>query len=164
MTSIFCLRCGTQTEKRQIDTVSRDQCPKCQWVYYEDPKVATGVLIFDNAQRVLLARRTIAPIGKWTYPGGYVDRFEDPDKAAARETLEETGVSVDIDHLQGIYRSPDSPVLLLIYKGTVNPDSAPPQALQECDDIAYFAEHDVPWDELAFETTPRVIRDGFASL
>jgi ADP-ribose pyrophosphatase YjhB (NUDIX family) len=45
---------------------------------------------------VLLTRRSINPgHGLWTFPGGFVDFGESVTDAAVRETLEETGLTVD---------------------------------------------------------------------
>ena len=109
---------------------------------------------------MLLVKRAIPPVDTWTFPGGYVDRFEDPDKAACREVLEETGMTVRTTELLGIYRSQDSPVLLLVYLGEATPESAPPTALHECKDARYFTQEEIPWEQLSFETTLWALKDS----
>lgn len=159
----YCLRCGTKLEQRELDEVSRSVCPKCAWVHYEDPKVATGCLIFNEKHEVLLVCRSIDPVGKWVFPGGYIDRFEDPKSSARREVAEETGLEVEVGELLDIYRAPESPVLVLVYFAYVQDGSPPAKALNECRDVAYFSFDTIPWSELAFSVTEQALREGFCS-
>jgi len=53
-------------------------------------------------QEVLLVHRT-SPRA-WEFPGGHVDRGEDPAAAVMRETREETGLHVRVERLLGWYR------------------------------------------------------------
>ena len=163
MELVYCLCCGTRTTEQLVDGVPRARCPKCEWVHYHDPKVAAGVIIFDPKKRVLLVQRAIPPVNTWTFPGGYVDRFEDPDKAACREVFEETGMTVQTTELLGIYRAQDSPVLLLVYLGEATLKSAPPRALHECKDARYFTQEEIPWEHLSFETTLRALKESYAT-
>lgn len=43
--------------------------------------------------------------GKWNQPTGWLDKKENPITGAARETFEETGFKVKINHFLGIYSS-----------------------------------------------------------
>ena len=57
-------------------------------------KSVTGVVIRDG--KVLLARHTYgAGAGKLIIPGGYIQNGETPEHAAAREILEETGITAE---------------------------------------------------------------------
>ena len=87
----FCPRCSARLEMREVNGAQRPRCPECGRVIYYDPKLAATVVV-ERDERVLMVRRAIQPgIGLWSLPGGYVDRGEVVEKAAAREVLEETG-------------------------------------------------------------------------
>lgn len=61
--------------------------------------------IFDAQGRVLLTKRT--DNGQWCLPGGAVDPGESVAEACAREVVEETGLSVRVKRLVGVYSHPD---------------------------------------------------------
>ena len=70
---------------------------------YVTPKVGVAGVIFDAAGRVLLLQRPDS--GKWALPGGWADVGESAAENAAREVLEETGLSVVPRRLLGLYDS-----------------------------------------------------------
>jgi 8-oxo-dGTP diphosphatase len=97
----FCPRCGTPVRHEERFGKVRPVCPQCDWICFVDPKVAAAVLIEQDG-RVLLVRRAGEPFrGLWTLPAGFINGGEDPAEAAARECLEETGLSVRVVRVQG---------------------------------------------------------------
>ncbi len=150
----FCPRCGSPLTSRCIKGGEPDRlcCDDCGFVFYLDPKLAAGIVATVNG-RVLLLRRAIEPAyGAWVFPGGFVDRGEHPEQAAAREAMEEAGIEVRIDGLLGIYSSPPgSPVIVVVYHGQVT--DGDPQALDESLEVGLFHPRELPWTELAFDTT-----------
>ena len=62
-----------------------------------------------GASEILLMRRS--DNGFWGLPGGYVDPGESVAQAAAREVLEETGWSVEVGRLVGVYSDPARQVI-----------------------------------------------------
>lgn len=157
----FCSSCAAEMLSKIVCGSEQRVCSQCERVHFLDPKVAAGCLIYDQQDRVLLVQRSITPVGLWTFPGGFVDRFEDPDVAAMREVREETGVELKMGPLVDIYRVPTSPVLLIIYLARLAPESPPAQALHECQEVGYFSAEEVPWERLAYANTPKVLKDGF---
>jgi 8-oxo-dGTP pyrophosphatase MutT (NUDIX family) len=80
--------------------------------YYDDPAApkpnsvvpAAVALVVNDAGDVLLIRRT--DNGNWALPGGAIEMNEAVADAAVRETLEETGVQVEVTGLLGVYSDP----------------------------------------------------------
>jgi len=69
-------------------------------------RLGTSATLLDPAgQRVFLTRR--ADNGQWCLPGGAVESGESLAEACAREMLEETGLSVRVTRLLGVYSDPD---------------------------------------------------------
>ena len=68
---------------------------------------AAGAVITDATGRVLLVLRSHEPqSGRWSIPGGHVEPGETPAEAAAREALEETGLTVRILRELGVVELP----------------------------------------------------------
>ena len=81
----YCERCGTVLTGRQIEGKLLPACPACDHIAYLDPKVAAGVILTLNGKLVLLKRGIEPSVGKWVFPGGYVDRDEPVPVARAQE-------------------------------------------------------------------------------
>ena len=71
------------------------------WTKLITPRVGTNAIIFNEAGQTLLTRR--ADNGLWCIPGGHLDFDEDIRQTAIREALEETGLTVEIERLVGMY-------------------------------------------------------------
>ncbi len=69
---------------------------------YQTPKVDVRAVVFDEAGRVLLVRET-ADGGRWTMPGGWADVGYTPFEVAVKETLEETGLTVQAERLLALF-------------------------------------------------------------
>lgn len=125
---------------------------------YLDPKVAVGTVITNGAGEIALVRRSIEPgYGKWVFPGGYVDRGEEPQAAAVREAREEAGLEIRLDGLIGIYAYPRAVPIVIVYAASVVGGRL--EAADESLDAGWFDPAAIPWDELAFPSTHDALRD-----
>ena len=142
----YCPRCATPLEERDHDGKARLSCPACDFVHYQDPKVAVAVLAGMGGE-VLLARRNHEPgMGLWTFPSGFVDAGEVVEAAAMRETLEETGVAVRLDRLMAVRSHQGNPVVLIVFAGTITGGELAPGP--EATEVGLFPPDKLP--ELAF--------------
>lgn len=159
---VYCPYCGTPLEVRPIFGRERPSCNACGFVHFADPKVAVGVLVVDS-DRTLLVKRAVSPRqGYWALPAGFMEAGELPEEAARREVLEETGLEVVLDGLIAIDRlpHPEKQGILLTFHGRVAGGRLQPQ--DDASAADWFAAGAIPWDDLAFETTWRVLQDWAA--
>ncbi len=117
--------------------------------------------LVSDGERVLLVRRAAVPrIGFWALPAGYMDADELPEEAVVREVAEETGVSIEVVGLRNI-----APLagwserrgILLIYNA--RPIGGTAIARDDASEACWFTPSQVPWHELAFESTIETLRD-----
>lgn len=158
----FCPRCGSELDSRvvKIGEPPRLVCDACAFVFFLDPKVATGV-VFSYDGGILLVQRAIHPsYGKWVFPGGYVDRGETLEAAALREVWEESGLAVRLTRLLGVYSYVGNPVIVVAYGGEVTGGSL--KTDDESLAVRTFPPAELPWDQLAFPSTAQALKDYLA--
>ena len=149
----FCPNCAALLEMRPVERTMRPVCPQCGRIIFYDPKVA-AVCVIARAGRVLMIRRaTEQGYGKWSLPGGFVDRGEVVEQAAAREVWEETGLRVAVEQLLGLFSLPGNPVIVAAFtaRETGGRLSPGPEALE----AAFFPPQQPP--ELAFPRDTEIL-------
>lgn len=72
-------------------------------------RLGCSAAIFDEDRRILLTRRS--DNGQWCLPGGAMESGETAAEACEREVLEETGLSVRVKRLVGVYSHSDQLVV-----------------------------------------------------
>ncbi|MEU0129933.1 NUDIX domain-containing protein [Streptomyces sp. NPDC006289] len=85
----------SETAERIAEALRSGEAGECGIVQTPEPRaetVASGVLLFDERDRVLLVDPTYKP--GWEFPGGVVEAGEAPARAGMREVAEELGLSL----------------------------------------------------------------------
>lgn len=155
----FCPRCGGDLERRVVKTTEpkRLVCLNCSFIFYQDPKVVAATIFTIDGGIVLLKRGVEPALGKWVFPGGYMDRGETVQDAAVRETKEESQVEVKLGPLLNVYSYRRSPSVIVVY--TAHVVSGKLAAGDECVEARSFAPEQIPWDDLAFDSTRDALKD-----
>ncbi|MCX4749204.1 NUDIX domain-containing protein [Kitasatospora sp. NBC_01287] len=115
------------------------------------PVVDMHVLVRTEDGKLLLSQRG-GPYGygQWHAPSGKLDPGETPVEGAARELLEETGLTVDpadltLVHTVVHYQSADTAHRLgFFYEATTWRGEPVNREPAKCLDLRWFADHDLP--------------------
>jgi 8-oxo-dGTP diphosphatase len=145
----FCPRCAGQLENRVLKEGDPDRlvCEACRFVFYLGPKLVAGAIVELDGEIVLIQRAIEPGYGRWTFPGGFVERGEVAEAAAARETLEETGLEVEATGIVGLYTYEDQVPAIVVFAAEAT--GGEPEPLDETLDVRAFPREGLPWAEMA---------------
>ena len=166
----FCSECAHPVTVAipEGDNRPRHVCTHCGTIHYQNPKMVIGSIPVweEDEQRggelkVLLCKRAIEPrYGYWTLPAGFMENEETTEEAAVRETEEEAGAKVELGPLFTLLNVAHVHQVHLFYLARLlDLDYA---AGIESLDVQMFAEHEIPWDDLAFPTIRTTLELFFA--
>ena len=158
----FCSVCGAERIEFRIpdgDTLPRHVCGACATIHYQNPKIVVGCLP-ELDDRVLLCLRAIEPRrGLWTLPAGFLENGETLTAGAMRETLEEANARVALGALYTIISLPHISQVYMMFRARLLDRDFGPGA--ESLEVRLFGEDEIPWEELAFRTIGRTLRNYF---
>ena len=162
----FCSECAHPVTLAipEGDNRPRFVCTACGTIHYQNPKMVVGSIpVWERGGdfKVLLCRRAIEPrYGYWTLPAGFMENAETTGAAAQRETEEEAGANVELGPLFTLLNVAHVNQVHLFYLARLlDLDFA---AGEESLEVELFAEKDIPWDELAFQTVRTTLELFFA--
>ena len=156
----YCPHCAAPLVYRLLPSEDRPRlvCDRGH-ILYVNPKLVVNVIV-ERRGRLLLMRRAIEPrYGAWTMPGGFLEIDESVEECAAREALEETGVKVSIVDIVGVYSkpTPEGPgIVSIVFRGRASGRASPGREALE---VRWFRPEEIPWEELAYDTTRWALRD-----
>ena len=157
----FCSNCGDKV-KLEIppgDDRPRYLCESCGTIHYENPRVVVGC-IPEMDGKILLCRRAIEPRSdKWTLPAGYLENGETVAQGAQRETLEEAGARIEIVAPYALFNICYVNQVYLMFRARMIDGHI--KAGSESSEVRFFAEREIPWDEIAFTVIEETLRQYF---
>lgn len=160
----FCLMCGTQYPQT-VQKRFHFACLSCGYTLFENTRVATGAIITNAQDQILMVKRAIEPHqGMWDFPGGFSEPYEHPEETIKREILEELGVPARVKSFFAIlgpnqyeYKGKVNYPIDIFYQIEVLDSTLVPQ-----DDIAGFEWFDIenlpPESQLAFISTRQAVK------
>jgi len=155
----FCPRCAGRFESRRLKEGDPERlvCGACGFVFYLGPKLVAGAIVELDGGMVLIQRAIEPGYGLWTFPGGFVERGEVAEAAAARETLEETGLEIEVTGIVSLYTYEDQAPAIAVFAARVT--GGEPVPLDETLDVRAFPREGLPWSEMAFPSTEHALKD-----
>jgi ADP-ribose pyrophosphatase YjhB (NUDIX family) len=162
----FCSECAHPVDLQIPDGDNRPRyvCRQCTTIHYQNPKLVIGSIPVweeEGKLQVLLCRRAIEPrYGYWTLPAGFMENSETTGEAALRETEEEAGADIELGELFTLLNVAQVHQVHLFYLARLRSLDFAPGI--ESLDVRMFAEHEIPWDELAFPTIRTTLELFFA--
>ena len=142
-------------------------CDECGYRHFVTPFPAACALIMDPQKRLLVTRRAHEPgLGKLGLPGGVIEPGETGEEAAARETMEEVGLSLPVEDFQYFASLPNLylfqdylwPTIDLFYLAKVPDFSGVVASLDEVSETFTLLLSEINLDEFAFESNAEAVR------
>jgi 8-oxo-dGTP diphosphatase len=150
----YCPRCGAAATVRFPRSIL---CDACGYGAYYNPKPVACSIPRDGHGKLILMRRATEPgRGRWTMPGGFVDLGESVEDAAVRECDEELGIRIELDALIGVYSRAEDRIVVVVYGARALGN---PHPTEEALEVRAFLPSEIPWQELAFWSDERALRD-----
>lgn len=125
-------------------------------------------ILANERGEVLLTKRAHDPAkDKWDFPGGFIEIGETAEQGLRREIREELALSVGalqyLCSLSGYYayQGIDYPVLDIVFHGLIE-DGAKLELDDDVAGYAFFAQKDIPWDELMSDRHRAALKRYFA--
>lgn len=96
-----------------------------------------GIVVRDDG-RVLVIKRD--DNGHWEAPGGVLELDESFEAGVQREVLEETGLTVTVERLTGVYKNLTHGIVALVYR--CRPAGGEPHATDEAREIRWMTREE----------------------
>lgn len=141
----FCPTCQSSLVRKEIDRRSLLTCPNCGFIFWNNPKPVTSILLHKDGKVLMLKSHKQPYEDFWVLPGGYIDYEEEPAQAVVREVKEEVGLEAQIEGFLDAYRIGDDPRganIDIVFVGSAIGD--PRIEKETFSEFAYFAPGELP--------------------
>jgi len=113
-----------------------------------DPRVGVALIVINEGKILLIRRKNVHGSGTWSTPGGHLEYGETPEACAAREALEETGISVGEIHFVAItndvFEDLNKHYISIWMRGVYESGEAHVAAPYEADACGWYTLNDLP--------------------
>ena len=163
----FCSDCGSKVSLQAVarDNRQRFVCDGCGKTHYQNPNVLVATYVCVGESILWIKRGTAPAVGKWAMPGGYMENDETPEAAASRELREETGIDVSADEMMLVSVSSILHMAQthLVFRCHLEHKPGTVQT-EEAVESAWFEEHNLPFEDLAFASIEPHVRQVYGWL
>lgn len=125
--------------------------------------VGVAAVIPDDEGRILMFRHTYRGRYPWGLPSGWLEAGEQPDRAVAREILEEAGLEVEGVRILHVHSAPDVRRIDMVFTGRLVGGTFRPSP--EVTEMRWFARDELPEmlesQRLLLQKTLRVLDQQF---
>ena len=132
--------------------------------YPESPLIGVGAVIVKDGRALLIKRGQPPLLGEWSLPGGVLECGESLLEAAIREAREETGLTVEVVEMLGVYerviRSDDGRVRYhyVLIDFLCRPVVGELKASSDAAEAGWFTRDELPALELAYDANDVVLK------
>jgi ADP-ribose pyrophosphatase YjhB (NUDIX family) len=102
--------------------------------------VSAAAVVVNPAGKILILHHILRPKTGWGLPGGFIDAFEQPSEAIARELKEETGI--DIDNVRMLFIRTLGRHIEILFAATATEEGE--VLSSEIDHLGWYAPDEIP--------------------
>ena len=110
----YCPQCATELVEQELAGRTRQVCPACGYVFWNNPlPVVAGIVELDG--QVVMTHKREWPLDRFGLVAGFVEAGETTEEAIVREVAEETGLQASVDALVGVYTLLNRNQVFIVY-------------------------------------------------
>ncbi len=133
----MCSKCGAATTSSLGGAVR--VCNKCEAQHHPRTDSAVSVLVRESAERILLGRHAVWPVGRFSTFAGFLEPGETFEQCVSREVFEESGVSVSKINYLGSQPWPFPASIMIAFEAVIDDPSAARPDGEEIVEVRWYS-------------------------